>query len=201
MSGTTPRFILASASPSRALMLKDAGVSFDVHPAAVDEESVKHSMQAENASLRDIADALAELKALRVSSEREGLVLGADQVLLFEGELIDKVPQMSDARSLLKRLSGKQHQLISAAVIAEAGQVVWRKIDQARLFMRSFSDEFLDQYLAAEGEAILAGVGCYRIEGRGAQLFSRIDGSLFTVRGLPLLDVLDYLRVRHVLTS
>lgn len=201
MPGSVSRLVLASASASRALMLRDAGVPFDIHPASVDEDAVKQSMQAEGVSIRDIADALAEMKALRVSTEREGLVLGADQVLVFEDELIDKAPRLEDARNLLKRLSGKTHKLISAAVIAEAGQIIWRKIDQARLVMRPLSDEFIDHYLAEEGEAVLAGVGCYRVEGRGAQLFSKIEGSLFTVRGLPLLDVLDYLRKRHVLPS
>lgn len=194
-----PRFILASSSPSRALMLREAGVRFDIIPSAVDEAAIKESMQAEAVSFRDIADVLAELKTLRVSGEHGGLVLGADQLLVFEDQLIDKVPSMADARALLLRLRGRKHRLISAAVMAEDGRVLWRKIDQARLVMRDFSEGFLDQYLAEEGKALLAGVGCYRIEGRGAQLFSSIEGSLFTVRGLPLFDVLEYLRIRHVL--
>jgi len=182
-------------------MLRDAGLCFAIAPAAIDETAVKQAMLADGAPIRDIADALAELKALRVSNERPGLVLGADQILVFEDQIIDKAANMADARAVLMRLRGKPHRLISAAVIAEGGRIVWRKLDQARLAMRHFSDAFLEHYLADEGPALLAGVGCYRVEGRGAQLFVKIEGSLFTVRGLPLLDVLDYLRTRHVLES
>jgi septum formation protein len=187
--------ILASASTSRARMLRDAGVPFEIRPAHVDEDTVKESLLAEGATPGEIADALAELKALRISANApDALVLGADQVLSFEGELISKMPDMASAKTLLQRLSGKKHELISAVVLARNGSAIWRHTGRVQLQMRSVSDAFLDDYLAREGEGLLRGVGCYRLEGLGAQLFERVDGDYFSVLGLPLLPLLAQLR-------
>lgn len=192
--------ILASASGTRAKLLQDAGVPFEVVPAHVDEEALKQSLLAEKASHRDIADALAELKALRVAAAHPGaLVLGADQVLSFDGTLISKCGSLADARELLLRLRGQTHELISAMVLAKNGAPVWRHVEKATLTMRDFSDAFLEDYLTAEGNALLSGVGCYRLESRGAQLFSRVTGDHSTILGLPLLPLLSALREQGVI--
>ena len=196
-----PALILASTSASRQAMLTAAGVPFEAIPPRVDEDELKASLKAQKASPRAIADALAETKALKISSRIPGaLVLGCDQVLSFgKADMLDKPRSLEEARQHLEMLRGQEHKLISAAVIAQNGQAVWRFVDTATLTMRAFTPEFLDDYLAHEGEAILGCVGCYRLEGRGAQLFSRINGDFFTILGLPLLAVLDYLRERKVL--
>ncbi len=194
--------ILASASPARAKVLRGAGVEFEVVPAHVDEDSIKQSLLAEKAPPRDVADALAELKAVRVSSRYPGaLVLGADQVLQFGGELVSKCESLAEARALLARLRGGKHELLSALVLAKDGAPIWRHVGKAILTMRNFSDGFLDDYLAREGEGLLSGVGCYRLEGRGAQLFSAIDGDYFTILGLPLVPLLSALREQAVIAS
>lgn len=197
------RLILASNSASRRAMLSAAGVPFEAMSANVDEESAKVAMRAEGVAPRDLADRLAELKALRVSHrEPEALVLGSDSVVALEdGSMLDKPGDRAEAAEHLRRLSGKRHELISAAVMAVDGRPVWRVVDRAKMFVRTLSDSFIERYLDEEWPEISGCVGCYRIEGPGAQLFSRIEGSQFTVLGLPLLPVLDYLRVRGILTS
>ncbi len=193
--------ILASQSASRRAMLDAAGVPFAAMSAGVDEDAAKAGLQA--LSARDLADALAELKALRVSGrEPHALVLGSDSVVALEdGTLLDKPETREHAADHLRRMSGKRHDLVSAAVIAEGGTPVWRVVDRAKMFVRPLSDAFIETYLDVEWPAIAGCVGCYRIEGPGAQLFTRIEGSQFTVLGLPLLQVLDYLRVRGLLAS
>jgi septum formation protein len=194
--------VLASASATRARLLKAAAVPFEVVPAHVDEDAVKASMLGEGAPPRNVADALAELKAVRISASRPGtLVLGADQVLEIEGELVSKSESMDEARALLRRLRGKSHLLISAAVLAQDGVPLWRHIAQATLGMRDFSDGFLEDYLAQEGEGLFGGVGCYRLEGRGLQLFSRIDGDYFAILGLPMLPLLTALRGQGIIPA
>ena len=193
------RLILASGSQARAQVLRGAGVAFAVEVPDVDEEAVKTRLLAQGEGPRGIAQALAEEKALAVSRSRPGLVVGADQTLEFEGLLHDKVADLPAARARLAQLRGKPHMLHAAVVAAEAGEPVWRECVSATLIMRDFSDAFLDDYLAAEGQAALGSVGCYRLEGPGAQLFSSIDGDYFAILGLPLLGLLDLLRRRGVL--
>lgn len=188
--------ILASKSAARRAVLDGAGVTYEATVAGVDEEAVKAAMLAEGASPRDVADALAELKAVKVSRARPGLVIGADQTLEFEGGLYDKAETVTAARDRLTALRGKPHRLHSAVVVARDGQPIWREMATATLTMRDFSDGFLDDYLAREGEAALGSVGCYRLEGPGAQLFAKIEGDYFAILGLPLLGLLDLLR-RH----
>lgn len=191
--------ILASRSEGRAALLRQAGVEFEALPAAVDEAAVKSSMLAEAAPARDIADTLADLKARRVAGRRPGkLVLGADQVLVSAGRLYDKPRDLEDAAGQLRDLRGRTHELLSAAVIYEDERPVWRHIGRAQLTMRRFTDAFLDEYLARHGESLLATVGGYRLEGGGAQLFSRVEGDYFSVLGLPLLELLGFLRTRGV---
>jgi len=193
--------ILASQSASRTTMLAAAGVPFTADPAYADEAALKAAMAGRHP--RDVADALAELKALKVSARHPGhLVLGSDSLaVLDDGTILDKPTSREEAREHLTRMSGKRHDLVSAAVIAENGQPVWRVVDKAKMFVRPLSPAFIETYLDAEWPEISGCVGCYRIEGPGAQLFSRIDGSQFTVLGMPLLPVLDYLRVRQVLPA
>jgi septum formation protein len=195
--------ILASQSAARRAMLSAAGVPHEAVPAHVDEDGVTAALLAEAAPPERIADALAELKAVKISRGMPGvLVLGADSVAVAaDGALLAKPETRPRAEEQLRQLSSTTHRLISAAVIAENGLPIWRSGGAARLTMRSLSDDFIGRYLDAEGDAVLGCVGCYRIEGLGAQLFTRVDGDQFTIRGLPLLALLDYLRVRGVLDA
>jgi septum formation protein len=180
-------------------MLEAAGVPFEAMAAGVDEEAAKAALAADGISARNLADALAELKATKLSQRYpQDLVLGCDQVASLGPRVFDKAGSREEAAAQLRALAGETHNQTSAAVICEAGQPVWRHIDVAKLAVRDFSDAFLEAYLDAEWPAIAGCAGGYRIEGRGVQLFSRIDGSHFTILGLPLLPLLDYLRMRGV---
>jgi septum formation protein len=192
--------ILASKSAARRAVLDGARVPFEAVGSGVDEDAAKIGLAERRASPRQVAEALAEDKALAVSVGRLELVVGADQTLEFQGQLYDKAETLDAARERLKTLRGKPHQLHSAVVVAQAGAVVWRETQSATLRMRDFSDAFLEDYLAAEGEAALGSVGCYRLEGMGLQLFSRIEGDYFTILGLPMMGLMDLLRRRGVLT-
>jgi septum formation protein len=195
--------VLASQSASRRAMLEAAGVPHEALAAQVDEAAAKDSLIAGGISPRDLADALAELKALKVSRLAPGaLVLGGDSlVALDDGTLLDKPVSREDAADHLRRMSGRTHDIYSAAVIAEAGRAVWRHVDRARLHVRPLSEAFIQDYLDQEWPAIAGCVGCFRIEGPGVQLFHRTEGSHFTILGMPLLPILDYLRAREVLPS
>jgi septum formation protein len=191
--------VLASTSAARRDMLSAAGVIHEALAAAVDEEAAKQALR--HLDGRSLADALAELKAVKLSSRRPGdLVLGCDQTLeLEDGTLIDK-PGAAVAEQL-HQLQGKTHCLYSAVVAAENGQPVWRHVERAKLTMRPLSDAFIADYVTDEGAAVAGCVGGYRIEGRGVQLFSRIEGSHFTILGLPLLPLLAWLRARGDIAS
>ncbi|MDE3116871.1 MAG: septum formation protein Maf [Pseudomonadota bacterium] len=192
--------ILASASATRASLLHAAGVPFEVRPAHVDEDAIKDNMRADGADARAIADALAEAKALRISLSCPGeLILGADQVLDFDSELVSKSPDLEAGAALLRRLRGKAHKIVTAAALARDGLVLWRHVTVATMTMRDFSDAFLANYLAVEGEALLSSVGCFQIEGRGLQLFSRIDGDYYSILGLPMIPLLTALRAQGII--
>jgi septum formation protein len=197
-----PKLILASGSASRQEMLRAAGVPFEIVVPDVDEEAPKQDLLQRGASSGQVAAKLAEIKALAVSQGRPGdLVLGADQVLDCTGKLFSKARSRGEAKTTLSSLRGRKHQLLSAAALARDGEVIWRALEIAELWMRDYSDDFLEDYLAREGDTLLASVGCYRIEGRGVQLFTRVSGDTFVIRGLPLLGVLAALRqFQHIAT-
>jgi len=182
-------------------MLTAAGVPFEALAPMVDEGELKRALQSEGADARRVADALAEAKAVKISRKiPPALVLGSDSVVaLDDGTMIDKAPDRQTLAAQLRSLRGRTHRLVSAAVVAENGSPVWRFVGVAKLTMRDFSDAFLDAYLDTCGDVLLGSVGGYHIEGHGAQLFARVDGDQFTIRGLPLLAVLDYLRTRGVM--
>ncbi|KTT96208.1 septum formation protein Maf [Sphingomonas yabuuchiae] len=177
-------------------MLDAAGVAYEAVPARVDEAGVKAAMA--GATPRDLSDALAEMKAVKISANAGPVpVLGSDSIVaLADGTLLDKPESREEAAEHLARMSGGSHELWSAAVIAEHGRPVWRHVERAKLHVRPLSGAFIDRYLDQEWPAISGCVGCFRIEGPGVQLFSRIEGSHFTILGMPLLPVLGYLRER-----
>jgi septum formation protein len=195
--------ILASTSASRQRMLNAAGVSFEAVAPHVDEVELTAALQAEMATPRMIADALAEAKAIKISRRFPGaLVLGSDSVLEYgDHHMLDKPASLAQIAQHLRLLSGQTHHLISAAVMAQDGKPVWRVIDTAALTMRVLSEEFIADYVAKVGAQVMGSVGAYHLEGLGAQLFSHISGDHFSILGMPLLPVLDYLRQRKVLPS
>ncbi len=190
--------ILASQSAARQAMLHGAGVDFVSATALIDEEAVKAGLRATGISPRNLADALAEAKALRVSHKfPDALVLGCDQTLSIEGRnAFDKAATAAELAEQLAFLSKKTHILFSAAVIVVNGQPIWRFVDSVKMTMRHLSPKFITDYVASESENVLGCLGGYQIEASGAQLFSKIDGSHFTILGLPLLPLLDFLRMR-----
>ncbi len=191
------KLILASGSKIRAQLLQNANVRFDVHPARVDEAMIKQSLEAEQAKPRDVADALAEMKARKVSEKHPGaLVLGCDQVLDHGGQILSKPETPDAAGAQLRALRGDRHMLLSAAVIVENGTPVWRHVGQARMMMRAASDSYIDDYVERNWDSIRHSVGGYKLEEEGVRLFTRVDGDYFTVLGMPLLELLGYLTVR-----
>lgn len=190
---------LASGSASRRALLTAAGVGADAVAPTVDEDSFRTAMRADGVSVRDQAMQLAEMKAVRVAQNRPGLVIGGDQMLALGEEAFDKPRDLAEAKNHLNRLSGKSHTLETAIVVCEDGRPVWRHLARPKLTMRQLSSEFIDDYVETCGAVLLSTVGAYQLEGRGAQLFSRIEGDYFSILGLPLLPLLDYLRVRKVL--
>jgi septum formation protein len=197
----TPSVILASASATRARLLAAAGIALEQRPAAVDEDAVREALQAEGATPADAAVALAELKAGRVAGQAPtaAIVLGADQILSCEDRWFAKPASLAEARAQLEALAGRRHELATAVVAFRGGARIWHSLTVARLWLRPCSPGFLDDYLAAVGKQALASVGAYQIEGAGAQLFARIEGDQFAIQGLPLLEVLEFLRAQGVL--
>ncbi|MFY2824076.1 Maf family protein [Ruegeria sp. MALMAid1280] len=192
--------ILASGSSIRAQLLENAGVPFSVQVARVDEESMKRALLAEGAPPRDIADALAEMKARKVSDKTPGsMVLGCDQVLDFDGQLLSKPETPEDALAQLKMMRGKRHMLLSAAVVYRDGEPIWRHVGQVRLRMRMSSDAYLRDYIDRNWDSIRHAVGAYKLEEEGVRLFATIDGDYFNVLGMPLLELLDFLAVKGVI--
>jgi septum formation protein len=197
-----PQLLLASASQTRLDMLTAAGIVVRAEPARIDEDQVRRALEAEGASSRDIADALAEMKAAKLSDRHpEAFVLGADQVLDFKGRVFAKPESPEEARDQLRALRGQSHKLLSAAVLYQGGQPQWRHVGEARLTMRDFSDGYLEEYLSRNWDRIRHSVGGYRLEEEGVRLFSSISGDHFTILGLPLLPLLSYLAQRGIIAA
>lgn len=196
------RIVLASASAARAALLRAAGIDFAVEPAAIDEAAIKREARRSGESALGCAIVLAAEKACAVSRrDPDSLVIGADQVLSCGADWLDKPRDRGEAREQLLRLRGRTHILATAVCVAQAGVPVWRATSAPELTMRRFSEEFLDAYLAAEGDALLGSVGAYRLEGRGVRLFSRIGGDYFAILGLPLVELLGFLYDRRLLPA
>ena len=200
MQAPGPPLVLASQSAARAALLAAAGLRFEARPARVDEAAVKQACRAEGASAAEAALTLAALKAQRVR-DPEALVIGADQILTCGDAWFDKPDSLDGARAQLRALRGQSHRLHTAVVCLQDGREVWRHVSEPLLRMRGFSDAFLDEYLAAEGDAVLSCVGAYRLEGLGAHLFDEVQGEHAAILGLPLLPLLGFLRQHGVLTG
>lgn len=196
------QIVLASASQARLTMLQRVGVACTVQPASIDEAEITRSLAADGAGPADIAEALAELKAKRVAQRAgDAMVIGADQVLDCDGSLFDKPHDLAAAKTHLQALSGRTHRLTSAVVCVRDGSRLWHHVDSARLSMRSLSSTFVDDYLDQMGDRVLFTVGGYEIEGLGPQLFTRIQGDVFTILGMPLLPLLGFLRTHGLVPS
>ena len=192
--------ILASGSQIRSQLLRNAGIDFDVKVARVDEEMVKESMLAEAALPRDIADALAEMKARKVADKHPGaMVIGCDQVLAVGNSILSKPESREDATVQLRMLRGGRHTLMSAAVIYHENKPVWRHIGIVRLRMRDVSDAYLEAYISRNWDDIQHSVGAYQLESEGVRLFQSIEGDYFHVLGMPLLELLAFLTLRGVI--
>lgn len=195
LSSDTGELILASQSPSRADLLARAGLRFRAVAAFIDEDEIKLSLKAADTPVGEIARALAELKATRISERfSQAFVIGADQMMTCGKAAFDKPADMDQARAHLTALRGRAHELHTAVSVARQGAVIWHHIEVARLTMRPFTDGFIDDYLAAVGERALTSVGAYQLEGPGVQLFDSVEGDFFTVLGLPLLPLIAFLR-------
>ncbi|MCH9825139.1 MAG: Maf family protein [Alphaproteobacteria bacterium] len=188
------QIVLASGSAIRGQMLSNAGIAFEAIVPRVDEEMIKIALQAEKATPRDIADALAETKARKIGGKHpDKLVIGCDQVLDFDGQLLSKPQTPEEAREQLKALRGKRHSLLSAVVVYHELEPLWRHVGQVRLYMRDISDSYLNEYVDRNWPSLQSSVGGYKLEEEGVRLFSRIEGDYFTILGLPLIEMINYL--------
>ena len=193
---------LASASEIRLQLLRAAGIPVEACPARIDEDTIRAAMLAEGATPRDLADTLAEMKARKMAEKNPAaLILGCDQVLEMNRRLFAKPESVDDARDQLRTMRCQTHRLLSAAVLFENGEPVWRHVGEARLTMRAFSDAYLDDYLARNWPSIRHAVGCYKLEEEGIRLFSAVEGDHFTILGLPLLPLLSYLATRGLIPA
>ena len=194
--------LLASASTIRLQLLRNAGIEATAQPARIDEDSIRLALQAEAAKPRDIADALAEMKARKLAEKHTtALVLGCDQILAFQGQVYGKPETPTEARAQLGTFRGQTHQLISALVLYDEGKPIWRHISEASLTMRPVSDAYLDDYISRNWPALQHCVGGYKLEEEGVRLFSQINGDYFTILGLPLLPLIGYLGTRGFIAT
>lgn len=195
MNGVAPVLVLASASRARADLLKKAGIAFVQDPAGIDESLIKDDFKRRRRTAAETARALARAKAKDVAKRRPGdIVLGADQILSCDGNWFDKPADMVLAKAQLYGLRGRSHDLETAACVVRGSRVLWEHHETPRLTVRPFGSPFIEAYLRREGKRILASVGAYRLEGPGLQLFSKVEGDHFTIQGLPLLALLQFLR-------
>lgn len=198
----TDQIILASGSAIRADLLRQVRLDFRVAIPRLDEDAIKAALLAEEASPRDIADALAEMKARKISDKNpDAYVIGCDQVLDASGRMLSKPVSPENAREQLSTLSGQRHMLLSAAVIYHGGEPIWRHIGVVRLRMRPLSEGFIEDYVARNWDSIRHAVGAYKLEEEGALLFSNIEGDYFNVLGMPLIELMNYLVLRGVVTT
>lgn len=198
----TPRLLLASQSQARAGLLRRAGLVFETVPAHIDETTIKQAALEEGASPQAAAETLALLKAQRISrGQPEALIIGADQLLVCDGDWFDKPNTMAEAERQLRTLRGKRHTLVTSVVCVRNDQRVWAHTSFAHLTMRAFSETFLKDYLERENDALCASVGAYRLEGFGVHLFDAIEGDDSTILGLPILPLLGFLRQHRVLAE
>ena len=202
MPMTETALLLASASPIRLTLLRNAGLSVSAQPARIDEDAVRASLAVDRAKARDVADTLAELKARKLADRNPtALVLGCDQVLEFDGLSWAKPADLPQARNQLQTLRGKSHHLHSALVLYHDAKPIWRHIGSAKLTMADHSDAYLDAYLSRNWPQVAGCVGAYQIEGEGIRLFSAVEGDYFTILGLPLLPLLAFLSLRGFIAS
>ncbi len=194
--------ILASQSQSRAQILSQIGLMFQSIPSGVDEDVLKIQGQEGGWPIEKIAMELARAKAQQISDQyNDALVIGADQIMSCDGFAFDKAQSLEEAKEQLRFISGKPHFLHTACVLFHAGQEIWSNLSTPILNVRSLTEEFIQDYVTHLGDDALRSVGCYQIEGRGAQLFDRIDGDIFTIMGLPAFPLLQELRQRRVILS
>lgn len=192
-----PPLVLASMSPARRKLLESVGIPVSAMPARLDEVAIRDALIAEEASPREIADTLAEMKARKVQEKRsDAVVVGSDQILAIQGDVLGKPADREAAAQQLSRLQGRQHVLFSSAVVYFDREPIWRAVGQARLRMHAMDADEIDRYLSRAWPEVEGSVGAYHAEGYGARLFSRIEGDWFSVLGLPLLDLCSFLRLR-----